>query len=155
MMMPINDTFLPPKELVDMVKTLKYKEGWSFGVEGPYLVVRIVCEDSTGRIPKDDSQLDVDPFFSRCFGFQDIFMLRQRPHYIVHTIEIPRALNYMVDSIRDIRRWLMDTIIRIETHEACEFFKLPMETGGYYAPFFPHSEDHGVYAVVDKTPDGK
>lgn len=143
----------PPKELIEMIKTLKYKEGWSFAYDFWHLIVRIECEDSTGRYvqikPQEEFRYDS---FGNDREISPRFLMPDQPFYTVHTINIPSSVVFC-DSIPLMRRWLLDQIVAIETHEACEFFKLPNECGDYYVPFFPHSEDHGPYAIVDKTGD--
>lgn len=135
-----------PQELIEMIRTLKYKAGWQFAYERFNLIVRIDCEDSTGRFQRQQ-ELRSDP---NNFGHH-LYSDRQN-FYVIHTIGVPPAEIFM-NNLAEMRGWLMDAIINIERHEACEFFKLPDGKGGYYVPFYPHSEDHGPYSVVDKTKD--
>jgi len=112
----------PPPVLVDLISRLSYKPGWSFRVEDGYAGVSyfvIQC-----RVP------DSEP-----------------PHKIVsvqHRLSMPPAYGKMADDAKWWRYWLIHEIIKVETHEACEFFSIDGEQ-----PFFPeHNLD--AYAVREK-----
>jgi hypothetical protein len=121
-----------------MVAKLAYKDGWEFELSDPlytpdasrfepmrvrrYLRVRARCTDSvTGK-----------------------------PTEIIHQIAVP----WMVEEAppdeakeRFLRRWLLDAIIGIERHEACEFFTLDGAK-----PFFPPHEPGSDPYVVRELP---
>src|ERR1044071_3983009 len=89
-----------PQILVDLVKSLRYKEGWRFhlneidrgqGSKGLTLTIDITCQDSY----HPENQLRV-------------------LHYMI----VPPAAY----DEKSWCRWLLDQILLVEQHEACEFF---------------------------------
>lgn len=117
----------PDKALVKMIKQIKYKPGWRFTYSPPLtLVIAVLCEDSTGETDE--------------------------PQRVTHRFKLPPKCFPLTAS--DMRQWLIRQIINVETHEACENFKLPGKDGEYYAPFFPHTDaipDMNQYSIIDKT----
>lgn len=124
----MNEQVAPyPHELGDLVRGLRYKQGWSFSLEdldrgqgsvGLTLVVRVT---TTNSYP---------------------------PHQtirIAHYFPVPPAA-YTVTSWR---RWLLDQVLLVERHEACEFFELDGEKP--YAPNHGPGED--PYRITELTTD--
>lgn len=118
-----------------MVKNLRYKPGWRFDVTLPqwpdypsrsrrYLRVEVDCIDS---VTKGNTT-------------------------IIHQIAVPEIYELRRqkgDSERFLRRWLLEAIIGIERHEACEFFTLAGAK-----PFFPpHNDGHDPYVVRELPED--
>lgn len=162
----------PPEVFVRMVADMKYKKGWTFTIRGQILQVVIEAPDSTGdyeRRVERNRMVRWEPF-SQGDVF-DTASWNPRPYATQHNIPIPTDFPEIINTPENCREWLIRTIIKIETHEACEFFKLPAGDvhfhtdvilnayairDGYYAPFFPHSDrdpfQRDVYQVIDKTP---
>lgn len=117
----------PAKELVQMIKQIKYKPGWTFTYAPPLtLVIAAMCEDSTGETTL--------------------------PQRVTHRFKLPPMCFPLTAS--HMREWLIRQIVLVEIHETCENFKLPNKNGEYYAPFFPHTEavpDMNQYQIIDKT----
>lgn len=152
------DGLSPSPDLIGMIKRLQYKEGWAFNYIEPFrFQIAIKCTDSTGR--HTSSRRVPDMSFSMdwrdatdTITFRDV----DRPFIVQHTFVIPPEA--VMFSEADMRRWLLDRIVAVETHEACEFFALESKTypGSYFKPFFPHTGDFDTehpYSIVDRTPN--
>lgn len=73
-----------------------------------------------------------------------------RPGLVGHKIPVPPRQ----ESRAWWRRWLLDRIIDVETHEACEWFREVVE-GVEVRPFDPHHDPmQPAYAVRDWVGDG-
>ncbi len=150
------DTLFPAQELVDMIKRLVYKEGWVFEYLQPNLFrIMIKCEDSTG-VYKSREVRPIDYDFGTTRGSTRLSFESDRPFVVSHTFIMPPEAAMF--SEKDSRRWLLDRIVNVETHEACEFFALESKTHprSYFKPFFPHTgnfQTERPYAIVDRTPE--
>lgn len=117
----------PDPKLVKMIRQLRYKAEWSFKYVPPLtLVIYVLCDDSTGE--------------------------NNLPQRVTHKFRLPPKAIPLTAS--DMREWLIRQIINVETHEACENFKLPGKDDKYYQPFFPHTDDipdMNQYKIIDKT----
>lgn len=111
-------------KLHTMINHLKYKPNWSFFIfahAGIYkgLKIRLNTVDSTRPSGSGYSNLLVD-----------------------HQFQIP----YYAMTTEQLERWLLDCILLVELHEACEQFKLNDE-----AIFFPeHGENSNPYKITRK-----
>lgn len=106
-----NQTAPYPQVLEDLVKDLKYREGWQFDMDyidrgqgscGLTLIVMIDCADTYAP----DTRI-----------------------HVRHFMPVPPA-SFNEESWR---RWLLDQILLVERHEACEFFQI-----GDKRPYAPH-----------------
>lgn len=108
-----------PAILGDMVRTLKYKEGWAFrldhidrgqGSSGLTLFVFVKAQDTYH--PREDIN-------------------------VVHYMPVPPAAY----DARSWRRWLLDQVLLVEQHEACEWFRF----GGWvdHNDDRPYAPSHG------------
>ena len=97
-----------PNPVKELIKELTYKEGWKFEVVPPFY--------DYGHELLKVTVTTVDP-------------KTKHPVDVTHRRPIPPTI-WPADFWS---RWLLDQIIDIETHEACEFFKL-----GDRRPFYPH-----------------
>lgn len=119
-----------------LVKHLSYKPGWRFELED-------------GLTPR--SRLEPPEWAGRWWLrvlVDCTDSLTGRPTTIIHRIAVPHIL--LEGTYRDglkaekvLRRWLLDAVIGIERHEACEFF-----TVDGAKPFFPpHEPGKDPYVV--------
>ena len=104
--------------LAEFVASLTYKPGWQFKLAGPGS--RYLCVFA----------LTVDS---------------QRPgrdRLTQHQFEFPDPL----PDYRELARWVLDRLLLVEQHEACEFLRLDG-----FAPFYPHHQDDGSpYEFVER-----
>jgi hypothetical protein len=97
-----NATF--PDELQQIVETMSYRPGWAF-----------VLSDL------DRGQGSEGLTFQVCSKGYDTHHVDRGENYCVwHYFPVPPAA-YNASSWR---RWVLDRLIEVETHEACEFFRV-------------------------------
>lgn len=116
--------------LSDLVRNLQYKSGWTFhlmesgGLEVPYI---------PRALGRNNLIISV-----RCLDSEG------RGEVVVsHQSQVPLVGH---NDERWWRRWLLQQILNIETHEACEFFQV-----GGDKPFFPdHTPGADPYAVRER-----
>lgn len=113
-----------PARLFNLLERVNYKDGWTFTLESvdrgqgsKGLTLNIVIE---------------------CVDSSDRTRMRRVAHYMI----VPAA-SY---DERAWMRWLLDQIILVENHEACEFFKIDGKR--------PYSPNHGPgrnpYSILEK-----
>lgn len=113
--------------LEPLVADLRYKRDWSFHLTGMLASVTPYKREPSHLVITcrvEDSRIGLD-------------------RTVEHWMPIPPAAVWAADDAYW-RRWLLKQIIKVETHEACEFFQL-----GDERPFFP---DHASspYAIRDR-----
>lgn len=115
--MPDNRQEAPyPEALGDLVGRLRYRPGWSFWLDD---MVRDT--DEQGNALTRGLTFVVKTMGYDSYNHDD-------SHYGVrHYFPVPPA-TYDAQSWR---RWLLDQILKVETHEACEFFVLKMDPCGF------------------------
>lgn len=128
--MPDNTQTAPfPHALQTMVDTLEYRRGWRFrlahhdrgqGSEGLTLII---------------VTLGVDSYHPD----------RGESYRVQHFMPVPPA----AFNEQSWRRWLLDQIILVERHEACEFFKIAGKRP--YAPH--HGPGNDPYIIFDHGTD--
>lgn len=118
-----------PAELDRIVRRLRYRPGW-----------RVVLEDIDRGQGSKGLTLCV---YTR--GFDTYHVDRGENYRVRHPFPVPPAA-YNAQSWQ---RWVLDRLIEVETHEACEFFALVDEDGGGEArPFAPnHGPGWDPYAI--------
>lgn len=118
---------LYPHELNELVKALKYREGWEF-----YLVERDRGQGSKGLTLA---------IYIEC---ADTYKPEERIR-IAHFMIVPAA-GY---DRRSWQRWLLDQVLLVERHETCEFFQIDG-----VRPYAPH---HGFgqdpYIIFERGTD--
>lgn len=118
-----------PEILLGLVYKLRYKAGWEFdleemdrgqGSEGLTLIISVTGVDS--------------------------YHPENGPHYtVLHYMIVPAAAY----DERSWCRWLLDQIVLVEQHEACEFFKL-----GEHRPYAPHhAPGRNPYSIIELGTD--
>lgn len=113
-----------PDLLEGLINRLNYRPGWEFRLENrdrgqgsEGLTLMIVVETVDSYHP-------------------------DRPFRVLHYMIVPAA----AFDERSWCRWLLDQILLVEQHEACEFFKL-----GEHRPYAPnHGEGHNPYTIFDQ-----
>lgn len=118
-----------PHELAGLVRDLVYRPGWEFHLE---VVDR--GQGSTGLT------LDI---VTR--GYNSRHLDQGENYRVHHYMPVPPAsYNYTAW-----RRWLLDQLLLVERHEACEFFTVAGER-----PFAPrHGPGHDPYTIVEYGTD--
>jgi hypothetical protein len=137
-----------PTLLADIVKATAYKSGWEFRLIDVERDHESVHGGSAGGLT-----LEV---LART---DDAYKLGAR-RSVIHYFPVPAATY----DERSWRRWVLDCLVKIETHEACEFFRLegPSYDDGTIAtrdirtirPFAPnHGPGRDPYTIFDYATD--
>jgi hypothetical protein len=120
-----------PTALDEIVKRLEYRPGWRFKLES------IVRDDAT----EEHGEASGLTFMVFTLGY-DTYHVERGEHYgVAHYFPVPAA-TYNRESWT---RWVLDQIIKVETHEACEFFRIRHEDpeGTDYVDVRPFAPNHG------------
>lgn len=151
-----------------LVSRLHYKRGWVFAVvpwpsllasgygSDTALRIQVETEDSTGRFASPHIRLcdrcqaherdeDLQQTLYESITRTSFMEPRRRyqPFWVAHHIKIPP---YDMDYVCA-ERWLLDSILDVERHEACEFFKIDGK-----APYFPDHKQPYVLRRVNDAP---
>jgi hypothetical protein len=129
-----------PTVLKELVESLRYRRGWTFellddhdreqGSVGLTLRILALVENSVGDYS----------------GMEEGQKMR-----VSHTFIVPAASYNRTSWMR----WLLDCVLKVETHEACEYFRINEER--VYAPHHSEGEDPyiiwqiGDYETAKKT----
>lgn len=112
-----------PRELADLVAALSYRPGWRFGL----------YESDRGQGSKGLT------FDVVSLGYDTHHPDNGETYRVCHSFIVPAA-SYNRESWQ---RWLLDRLVDVETHEACEFFRV-----GGKQPFAPnHGPGWDPYGV--------
>lgn len=109
-----------PYDLAELVESISYRDGWTFTLSD------MPRGQGCGGLTLTINALVVDSIGGG----------RMRVH---HLFIVPAAAY----NRRSWMRWLLDRCIDVETHEACEFFRIDGER--VYAPH--HSEGENPYTI--------
>lgn len=116
-----------PEQLCDLVADLRYKAGWTFSLEdrdrgqGCRGLTLCILIDTPGAY---------DP---------------GRRRQVMHYMPVPAAAY----DRQSWRRWLLEQVLLVERHEACEFFQIG--NGRPYAP--NHGPGRDPYVIFDYATD--
>lgn len=125
-----NEQLAPfPDELAELVEGLVYRPGWRF--------------ELGNRARSDDCEGLTLAIFT--LGYDTYHPDRGEHYGVVHYFEVPAA-TYNRQSWR---RWLLDRLLLVETHECCEFFQINGERP--YAPH--HGPGHDPYIIFEHGTD--
>jgi hypothetical protein len=114
-----------PAELEDLINGFKYKPGWTF---------KLIADLDRGQ-GSEGTTLDI---VSRTYN--SYHPNAGEAYYVHHYVIVPPA----AFNRRSWRYWLLQRLIEIETHEACEFFQ-----DGDERPFAPnHGPGNDPYMIV-------
>jgi hypothetical protein len=117
-----------PHELADLVSKLSYRPGWKF----------LLNDDLDRGQGSEGLTLQI---LSR--GYDTYNPERGENYQVWHYFPVPPAAY----NRRSWLRWLLDRLIEVETHEACEFFVVEGE-GPNDRPFAPnHGPGNDPYIV--------
>jgi hypothetical protein len=125
-----------------LIQCLTYKKGWSFALHA-YQGHSRALQISVETVNSKDGQSEYETYNSYSYIKWDRF---DRPtnvqHFtVVHRLPIPP---YPID---DVERWVLDQILKVETHEACEFFKV----NGFQTYFPEHGANSDPYKVERRS----
>lgn len=125
-----------PEILASLVERCEYRPGW-----------KLWLEDVGNRDTHHGEEVEAGglTLLIRTEGF-DTYHPEKGPNYrVVHYFPVPAA-TYNEPSWR---RWLLDRLIKVETHEACEFFRIAGERP--YAPH--HGPGNDPYIIFEHGTD--
>lgn len=112
-----------PLDLYDLVAELDYRRGWTF----------TLADMDRGQGSKG---LTLEIRIT-CADSYD----QDRHRTVLHYMPVPPAAYLR----RDWQRWLLEQILRVESHEACEFFTI-----GDVKPYAPnHGDGRDPYTIVE------
>lgn len=118
-----------PKILAALVEELRYRPGWRFALQ-----------------EEDRDQGSKGLTFSVvALGYNSYHVDRGEVYRVKHDFPVPPA----AFNAQSWRRWLLDCLIKVETHEACEFFMIDGDRP--YAPH--HGPGHDPYVVFELGTD--
>lgn len=135
-----------PEKLASLVELLRYKDGWVFGLSDVERDHDEVHGDSAGGLTFEVTITTPDAYHP------------ERKRSVLHYFPVPAATY----DERSWRRWLLARIIDVETHEACEFFRLvypellndPPGPDMIVRPFAPnHGPGRDPYTIFDYATD--
>lgn len=128
-----------PKSLASLIQALRYKKAWKFTLDNDLI-----------RDPKDTHGAE---------GHGTTLIISivtpdsydpSRNRVVNHYFIVPAA-TYNVGSWQ---RWLLDCILKVEQHEACEFFTLSITDDQTEKPFAPlHGPGEDPYRIVEYATD--
>lgn len=116
-----------PEALEKLIEKLEYKPRWTFTLE-----------------PQDRGQGSHGFTLCICITTPDSYN-HERLRSVMHYMPVPPAAYDM----RSWRRWLLEQILLVERHEACEFFTLDGKKP--YAPH--HGPGNDPYIIFDHGTD--
>ena len=129
-----------PHELADIVSKLTYKPGWTFTLTDMARDTDGDPWDANSKPLAGGLTLDI----VSCT--YDSYHPERGNHYRVHHYRIVPAATY---NRRSWLRWIMDEIVKIESHEAAEF----LQVDGV-RPFAPtHGPGNDPYYLVEYVDD--
>ena len=115
-----------PKILADLVADLEYRPGWTFDLQH--------VDRGQGSVGLTLSITTI--------GYDTYHPERGETYRVLHYMTVPPAA-YNKQSWT---QWLLDQILLVERHEACEFFRLNGKI-----VFAPHHEDgYDPYMVIKR-----
>jgi hypothetical protein len=122
-----------PEELAWLVAELTYRPGWSFKLS-----------DVTDRDTASEEASGLT-LLVYTVGYDTYHPENGQTYRVAHHFPVPAA-TYNEQSWR---RWLLDCVIKVETHEACEFFQIDGERP--YAP--QHGPGNDPYIIFEHGSD--
>jgi hypothetical protein len=133
--------------LASMLATFRYKEGWRFALREGYTLGSMTA-DTLDQVTGNAGGTVISTY-----PLAPLWLLitirtpdSTDPGKIIdvtHTFPVP--IYDHGDAWR--RRWLLDRVLDVERHEACEFFELDGKH-----PFYPeHGPDVFLYGIRDRT----
>jgi hypothetical protein len=132
-----------PDELADLVAHLRYRPGWTFTL----LPDHVRDRDAEGNVTSRGLTLDIVTL-----GYDSYHPERGETYGVHHYRIVPPA----TFNRQSWQRWLLDQVLAVEQHEACEFFALatPCEGSRRTGPTFEYNTCGSLAAPVMRHPDG-
>src|SRR4051794_27853412 len=118
-----------PEILSELVQRLAYRPGWRFALD---------------RIDRGQGSEGLT-FIVTSLGYDSYHPDRGETYRVHHYFPVPPA----AFDERSWRRWLLERLLEVERHEACEFFQIGDERP--YAPH--HGPGNDPYIVFDHGTD--
>jgi hypothetical protein len=118
-----------PDALRRLVANLRYRPGWAF---------------SLGSVDRGQGSAGLT-FVVTSLGYDTYNPERGETYRVRHYFPVPPAAY----NERSWRRWLLDRLVEVERHEACEFFQIDGERP--YAP--QHGPGNDPYIVFEQGSD--
>ena len=131
-----------PEMLADIVDRAHYKPGWRITLEN-------IERDNPDTHSGGAGGLTLVIYALTPDAYNPIDIPKRG---VLHYFPVPAATY----DERSWRRWVLDCLIKIETHEACEFFALAMGEDHDYMerPFAPnHGPGRDPYTIFDYASD--
>lgn len=161
---PMRQTAPRPHALEALVAGLAYRPGWTArledldrgqGSEGLTLIITTTGYNSYHRPalrpydfgPGPDTRCRDcgEPFPCASYAYSDRDDAPRPPYRVNHYLPVPPAAY----DERSWRRWLLDQVLLVERHEACEFFEVDGERS--YAP--SHGPGNDPYIIREVGTD--
>lgn len=118
-----------PTVLAELVDSMEYRPGWRFNVE---------------HTDRGQGSCGLT-FVVRSLGYNSYHPDRGETYGVFHYFPVPPAAYNRQSWLR----WLLDRLIEVERHEACEFFQIAGERP--YAPH--HGPGNDPYIIFDHGMD--
>jgi hypothetical protein len=129
-MTDVNEQTAPyPQALADMVALLEYRPGWTFDLND---------------IDRGQGSAGLT-FIITSLGYNSYHPDRGESYRVHHYFPVPPA----AFNEQSWRRWLLDCLLKVETHECCEFFAIDGERP--YAPH--HGPGNDPYIIFEHGSD--
>lgn len=123
-----------PEILSALVEQLHYRPGWTFELTD------LQRDEDHGRGVAGGLT-----FIVTTLGYNSYHPERGETCAVHHYFIVPAATY----DERAWRRWLLDSLLKVESHECCEFFRL-----GQHRPFAPvHAPGADPYTIVEYASD--
>lgn len=104
-----------PNDLENLVEHLRYRPGWR-------VALRDIVRDPASSHGAEASGLT---FIVTTLGYNSYHPERGETYRVNHYFPVPAATYNRASW----QRWLLDCILKVESHEACEFFALEYDEG--------------------------
>lgn len=128
---PMRQTAPYPTELADLVDALRYRPGWTFAL---------------ADVDRGQGSQGLTLDIVTC-GYNSYHPDRGETYQVHHYMPVPPA-SYNRQSWQ---RWLLDQLLLVERHEACEFFALEVDDH-LERPYAPnHGPGWDPYIITDLT----
>jgi hypothetical protein len=134
----VRQTAPDPEILIDLVKRTSYRPGWTVDLEDRQR------DEDHGRGEGGGLTLVI-----RTSGYNSYHPTRGETYSVYHYFIVPAATY----NERSWKRWLFDQFVKVETHEAMEFFALDAHCpGGGERPFAPvHAPGFDPYIIFESA----
>jgi len=134
----------PGLSLQQVTGRARYKPGWSFTLRSGFTM-------STGSCTWQEAPFPTSGTTAHTILLPPLFLVicaRVRDSGSGNEISLEHLFPVPDEPAVPWQRWLLDRILDVERHEACEFFAL-----GEERPFYPeHGPDARLYDIIEREP---